>query len=79
MSLKESLADDWNGSCRLPGETLVMRIEKVAYSMGHINEYAKGTLVMTNYQIFFEPYVESRITVSTHTHQHIHTHESIHS
>jgi hypothetical protein len=51
--IQASLVDDWLSYGSIPGEKLVMRIEPVQFCRADMAY--NGTLVMTSYQIYFEP------------------------
>lgn len=54
------LLDDWYKRGHLPHEKLVMKIESVVY-LSPLQKVTTGTLVMTNYQVFFQPYKNCRL------------------
>lgn len=58
--LTDDLSDDWVRAGELPGEKLVMKIENVMF-LSSIQTETLGTLIMTNYRIFFQIYKTSRL------------------
>ena len=61
VEIQAQLCDDWNSHGMLPGEKLVMRLEQGCWLRGE--NAIPGILVMTSYQIYFEPANRSEVKV----------------